>query len=140
MNDTSSLLKQAFLALQETQAKLDAADRRFSEPVAIVGMGCRFPGGAVDPEAFWTLLSEGRDAVSTVPRDRWNVEDYYDPNPDTPGKLVTRCGGFLDRPVDGFDAQFFEIAPREAVNMDPQQRLALEVAWEALENGGIDPA
>ena len=135
-----SLLKQAFLAMQELQAKLDRAERRNSEPIAIVGMGCRFPGGAVDPESFWTLLREGRNAISRVPAERWDVDAYYDPDPDAPGKMVTRYGGFLDRAADGFDAGFFEIAPREAASMDPQQRLALEVAWETLENAGVSPA
>ncbi len=139
ITEESSLLKQAFLAIQEMQAKLDAAERSSREPIAVIGMGCRLPGGVVDGETFWELLREGRDAVSTVPSARWNADDYYDPDPDRPGKMVTRQGGFLDQ-VDEFDARFFEIAPREAASMDPQQRLALEVAWEALENAGYAPA
>ncbi|MGC1782802.1 MAG: type I polyketide synthase, partial [Acidobacteriaceae bacterium] len=135
----SSLLKQALLAIQQMKAKLDAAERRNAEPIAAVGLGCRFPGDVVDGGTFWDLLREGRDAISVVPCDRWDADAYFDPNPDTPGKMVTRRGGFLDR-VDGFDARFFEIAPREAASMDPQQRLALEVAWETLENAGIAPA
>jgi acyl transferase domain-containing protein/acyl carrier protein len=135
----SSLLKQALLAIQQTQAKLDAAEGRNSEPIAIVGAGMRFPGGVIDAQSFWNLLAEGRDAISLVPRDRWDVDAYFNPDPDAQGKMVTRWGGFLDR-VDGFDARFFEIAPREAASMDPQQRLALEVAWETLENAGIAPA
>ena len=102
-------------------------------------MGCRFPGGAFDAESFWQMLRDGCDAISIVPADRWDADAYYDPDPDTPGKMVTRWGGFLDQ-VDTFDAKFFEIAPREAASMDPQQRLALEVAWEALENSGYAPA
>ncbi len=107
-------------------------------PIAVIGMGCRFPGGANDPAAFWRLLSEGRDAVRTVPADRWDVDAFYDANPDTVGKTYTRQAGFLDVPVDGFDAAFFGITPREAASMDPQQRLLLETCWEALEDAGQD--
>jgi myxalamid-type polyketide synthase MxaD len=105
------------------------------EPVAIIGMACRFPGGAEDPEAFWENLVRGRDAVGRVPADRWPVDDYYDPDPATPGRMNSPYGAFLDR-VDLFDPAFFGISPREAARVDPQQRLFLEVAWEALENGG----
>jgi acyl transferase domain-containing protein/acyl carrier protein len=105
------------------------------EPIAIIGMGCRLPG-ADTPEAFWQLLREGVDAIREVPPERWNIDAYYDPNPDAAGKMYTRWGGFLDH-IDGFDAQFFGIAPREAISMDPQQRLLLEVAWEAVENAGL---
>ncbi|MEW6491282.1 MAG: beta-ketoacyl synthase N-terminal-like domain-containing protein [Cyanobacteriota bacterium] len=104
------------------------------EPIAIIGVGCRFPG-AKNPEAFWQLLCNGVDAITEVPADRWDVDALYDPNPGSSGKMNTRWGGFLEQ-VDQFDAQFFGIAPREAVYMDPQQRLLLEVAWEALENAG----
>ncbi|HYH79591.1 MAG TPA: beta-ketoacyl synthase N-terminal-like domain-containing protein, partial [Longimicrobium sp.] len=107
------------------------------EPVAIVGVGCRFPG-ADGPEAFWRLLEDGVDAVREVPADRWDLDRLYDPDPAVPGKMTTRWGGFLDA-VDRFDAEFFSISPREAARMDPQQRLLLEVAWEALEDAGIDP-
>ena len=110
-----------------------------NEPIAIVGAGCRFPGGADDLESFWRLLRDRVDAVGDVPPDRWDLDRWYDPNPDAPGKMYTRCGGFLER-VDRFDPQFFGIAPREAVAMDPQHRLLLEVAWEALENAGCAPA
>ncbi|MCI0395168.1 MAG: acyltransferase domain-containing protein, partial [Chloroflexi bacterium] len=108
-----------------------------TEPIAVIGMGCRFPG-ADSPAAFWQLLQGGVDAISEVPPDRWDVEAHYDATPDTPGKTFTRYGGFLNQ-VDGFDASFFGIAPREAVSMDPQQRLLLEVSWEALENAGQRP-
>ncbi|HVC90457.1 MAG TPA: polyketide synthase, partial [Acidobacteriaceae bacterium] len=134
----SALLKQAFLAVQEMQAKLEAAELRSREPIAIIGLGCRFPGAVVNGDTFWDLLREGRDAISLVPPDRWDADAYYDPDPDQPGKMVTRWGGFLDQ-IDQFDAKFFEIAPREAASMDPQQRLALEVAWETLENAGVAP-
>ncbi len=107
------------------------------EPIAIIGIGCRFPG-AKNPEAFWQLLHQGGDAISEVPADRWNADQFYDPEPGKPGKMSTRWGGFLDQ-VDGFDAAFFGISPREVERMDPQQRLVLEVAWEAIENAGIAP-
>jgi acyl transferase domain-containing protein/NADP-dependent 3-hydroxy acid dehydrogenase YdfG/acyl carrier protein len=104
-------------------------------PIAIVGIGCRFPGSADGPAAFWRLLCEGADAVTEIPPDRWSVRAFYDPEPGTPGKTYTRWGGFLKR-IDQFDANFFGIAPREARLMDPQQRLLLEVVYEALEDGG----
>src|SRR4051812_1534925 len=106
-----------------------------AEPIAIVGIGCRFPGGASSPAAFWRLLKDGVDAVSEVPADRWDAGALYHPDPEVPGKASTRWGAFLDRLAD-FDAAFFGISPREAVRMDPQQRLLLEVAWEALEDAG----
>jgi thioester reductase-like protein len=108
-----------------------------TDAIAIIGMGCRFPG-ADSPEAFWQVLSNGVDAISEIPGDRWNVEEFYDPEPGKQGKMSTRWGGFLEQ-VDRFDAEFFGISPREAERMDPQQRLTLEVAWEALENAGIVP-
>jgi amino acid adenylation domain-containing protein len=105
------------------------------EPIAIIGIGCRFPG-AEDPLAFWKLLSEGRDAVREVPADRWKIEKLYDPDPSKPGKMRSRWGGFLDQ-IDQFDWRLFRIPPREARYMDPQHRLLLEVAWEALEDAGL---
>ncbi|MBW4696825.1 MAG: polyketide synthase [Aphanocapsa lilacina HA4352-LM1] len=112
---------------------------RVGEPIAIVGMGCRFPGGAENPERFWQLLRDGVDAIGDVPPERWNLADLYDPDPGAPGKTCTRRGGFLEQ-VDRFDAEFFGISPPEAQRMDPQQRLVLEVAWEALEDAAIVPA
>jgi acyl transferase domain-containing protein/acyl carrier protein len=108
------------------------------EPIAVVGMGCRFPGGADDPEAFWRLLCDGFDAVGEVPPDRWDADAWYDPDPEAAGRTCSRWGAFLG-PVDRFDAAFFGISPREAQAMDPQQRLLLEVAWEALEDAGLAP-
>ncbi len=108
-----------------------------AEPIAIIGMGCRFPG-ADNPDEFWQLLSQGVDAISEVPEDRWDRDALYDPNPDAPGKMITRHGGFLKQ-IDQFEPQFFGISPREAARMDPQQRLLLEVTWEALEDAGIAP-
>jgi acyl transferase domain-containing protein/acyl carrier protein len=106
------------------------------EGIAIIGIGCRFPGGVSDAEAFWKLLVEGRDAVSEVPADRWNVERFYDPEPGLAGKSIAKRGGFLDA-IDQFDPQFFGISPREAPYVDPQHRLVLETAWEAIEDAGI---
>ncbi|MEA5595933.1 aminotransferase class III-fold pyridoxal phosphate-dependent enzyme [Rivularia sp. UHCC 0363] len=107
------------------------------EPIAIIGIGCRFPN-ANNPESFWKLLRNGIDAIAQVPSYRWDVDAYYDPDPNTKGKMNTRWGGFLDC-VDQFDPGFFGISPREAERMDPQQRLVLEIAWEALENAAIAP-
>ncbi len=107
--------------------------------VAIVGIGCRFPGGVRDVAALWRLLAEGRDAITEIPADRIDVAHYYDPVPATPGRMMTRWGGFLEG-IDQFDAGFFGISPREAERMDPQQRLLLETAWEALEDAGADLA
>jgi acyl carrier protein len=108
-----------------------------SEPIAIVGMAGRFPG-APDVASFWRLLRDGVDAVSEAPRGRWDAAALFDADPKAPGKLSTRWGGFLDQ-VDRFDPHFFGISPREAMHIDPQQRLALELAWEALEDAGIPP-
>ena len=108
------------------------------EPVAIVGIACRFPGGADSPASFWRNLRDEADAVGDVPAARWLAADYYDPDPGLPGKMVSPRGGFLTD-VAGFDAEFFGITPREAREMDPQQRLALELAWEAVEDAGISP-
>src|SRR3954469_23204242 len=105
------------------------------EPIAIVGLGCRFPG-APNPSAFWELLVNGADAIAEIPADRFSVDTLYQAGPPSPGRISTRWGGFL-RDLDTFDAEFFGIAPREASQLDPQQRLLLEVAWEALEDAGI---
>ncbi len=107
------------------------------EPIAIVGIGCRFPGGANSPKAFWNLLKRGKDAIVKVPKDRWDIRRFYDENPDKPGKMYVKKGGFLKEKIDHFDPLFFGISPREAESLDPQQRLLLEVSWEAFEDAGI---
>jgi acyl transferase domain-containing protein/acyl carrier protein/protein-L-isoaspartate O-methyltransferase len=128
--------KRLALLAMDLEARLTSGPARTT--IAVVGIGCRLPGGVYGPDDFWTLLQEGRDAVSEVPPDRWPLDRYYDPNPDAPHRMSTRFGGFLDD-IRGFDADFFGISPREAASMDPQQRLFLEVAWEALEHAGINP-
>jgi phthiocerol/phenolphthiocerol synthesis type-I polyketide synthase E len=133
-----STIKRTLLALEKMQQKYEALEYRQHEPIAIIGMGCRFPGGVSDPDDYWKLLQEGVDAIKEVPDDRWNIDAYYHQDPDAPGKMDTRWGGFLDK-VDTFDAYFFQISPREAEKMDPQQRLLLEVAWKALEHAGTSP-
>ncbi|MDR7169761.1 acyl transferase domain-containing protein [Nocardia kruczakiae] len=123
-------------ALRAARERL--AEPRPAEPIAIVGIGCRFPGGITDPDSLWDVVAGGVDATGEQPGDRWDVQRFYDPDPDKPGTIYTTRGGFLDA-VDMFDADFFGISPREAHAMDPQQRLLLEIAWEAVENAGIAP-
>ncbi|MET9359920.1 type I polyketide synthase [Streptomyces sp. NPDC006632] len=137
-NETyEALLRGALARIEELEAAVDEARESSSRPgpVAIVGMGCRFPG-AEGPDAYWKLLSEGRDAVTEVPADRWDIDAYYDPDPDAPGKMSTRHGGFIDG-LTQFDASLFGISAREAASIDPQQRLLMEVSWEAFEHAGM---
>ena len=136
--DELSLSKQMFLALKQAETKLEMMERSRSEAIAIIGIGCRFPGNANTPESFWELLSNGKDSVREIPLERWDIDSYYDPNPDTPGKMYIRHAALVDR-VDLFDPQFFGISGREAHSLDPQQRFILEVTWEALERAGINP-
>jgi phthiocerol/phenolphthiocerol synthesis type-I polyketide synthase D len=114
-----------------------AARIAVAEPVAVVGIGCRFPGGA-GPDDYWSFLIDGGDAIVEVPPDRWDADEFFDPDPLSPGRMPSKWGGFLPD-VAGFDADFFGISPREAEAMDPQQRLLLEVAWEALAHAGAAP-
>ncbi|MGA5462615.1 type I polyketide synthase [Mycobacterium sp. NPDC050041] len=114
------------------------SDRGTPTPLAVVGIGCRLPGGADSPDGYWSLLTSGTDATRDVPESRWSAERFHDPNPSKVGKMVTRRGGFL-ADIDQFDPQFFGISPREAHSIDPQQRLMLQTTWEALEDAGIPP-
>lgn len=134
----AALLPAADRASREPEVPRHAPAGR-AEPIAIVGVGCRFPGSANSADALWELLLAGTDAVTEVPRERWDVDAYYDPDPAAVGKMYTRWGGFVDH-IQSFDHAFFGITPREARNMDPQQRMLLEVSWEALEHAGIPPS
>ena len=138
IDEAMSPIKRALMEIRELRAKVAALEGVRAEPIAIVGVGLRFPGGVRDLESFEKLLFAGVDAISEIPADRWSTATLYDADPDAPGRLITRHGGFLDD-VDAFDADFFGVSPREAESMDPQQRLVLEVAWEGLENAGVSP-
>ncbi|MFN6560885.1 MAG: type I polyketide synthase [Nostoc sp. ChiSLP01] len=130
--------KRLLFALDEALAKIEATERSKNEPIAVIGMGCRFPGGANNPETLWQLLCDGLDATREVPKERWDIDSHYHPDPDIPGKIYVRSAGFLSE-IDQFEPQFFGISPREAASTDPQQRLLLEVCWEALERAGEAP-
>jgi acyl transferase domain-containing protein len=138
--DRRTVITEALRKIDELTARLEIAEKGDTEPIAVIGMGCRFPGGVNNPDQYWQLLQEGRSGIVRVPPQRWDADAFYSDDHTVAGTICTRQGGFLTgwRP-DEFDAEFFGIAPREAAAMDPQQRLLLEVACEALENAGITP-
>lgn len=133
-------LEEANAEITRLRAKLAARDDEgeAGEPIALVGMGCRYPGGVRTPDEFWELLSSGRDILRDIPDERWDVDAYFDPEMSVPGKMYVRKGHYLDD-IDQFDPQFFGLSPREAESLDPQQRLVMEVSWETLEHAGIAP-
>jgi len=139
-NETTELspVKRALLEVRQMRARLEAFEQERKEPIAVIGVGCRFPGGVQNTQDLWQLLVNGVDAIREVPPERWDVDAFYDSDPQAAGKMYTRWGGFLDG-IDQFDPQFFNLSPREAEDLDPQQRLLLEVTWEALENAGQAP-
>lgn len=138
--DRRAIITEALRKIDDLTAKLASAEKLQTEPIAVVGIGCRLPGGVDNSDQFWKFLDDGGNGVIRVPADRWDADEFYSPDHTVPGTICNREGGFLTswRP-DEFDAEFFSIAPREAAAMDPQQRLLLEVAWEALEDARINP-
>ncbi|WP_163687468.1 type I polyketide synthase [Mycolicibacterium litorale] len=137
-SDRRAIITEALRKIDDLSARLAVAEQGETEPIAVVGLGCRLPGGVSDPDGFWQLLQDGRSGIVRVPEQRWDADAFYSADNGVPGTICTREGGFLTswRP-DEFDAEFFGISPREAAAMDPQQRLLLEVSWEALEHAGI---
>jgi phthiocerol/phenolphthiocerol synthesis type-I polyketide synthase C len=136
--DRRAIFTEALHKIDELTARLEIAEKGDTEPIAVVGMGCRFPGGVNNPDQYWQLLRDGRSGVVRVPAERWDADAFYSEDNSVPGTICTRDGGFITSwQPDEFDAEFFGIAPREAAAMDPQQRLLLEVTWEALEYAGI---
>src|ERR1700759_2741963 len=138
--DRRAIITEALRKIDDLTARLEIAEKADVEPIAVVGMACRLPGGVSTPADYWQLLRDGDSGVIRVPEDRWGADAYFSSAHTRPGTICNREGGFLPswRP-DEFDAEFFGISPREAVAMDPQQRLLLEVCWEALEGAGGDP-
>ncbi|WP_131813896.1 beta-ketoacyl synthase N-terminal-like domain-containing protein, partial [Mycolicibacter kumamotonensis] len=137
-SDRRSIVAEALRKIDDLTARLAVAEAGDTEPIAVVGLGCRFPGGVDDPAGFWRLLCAEGSGIVRVPAERWDADAFYSSDHSVPGTICSREGGFLTswRP-DEFDAEFFGISPREADAMDPQQRLLMEVAWEALEHAGI---
>ena len=134
-------MEEANAEITRLKAELVAREGEGSskEPIAIIGMGCRYPGGVRTPDEFWHLLSSGKDILRDIPDDRWDIDSHFDPEITVPGKMYVRQGYYLDD-IDQFDPQFFGLSPREAESLDPQQRLVMEVSWETLEHAGIAPS
>ena len=137
-SDRRAIITEALRKIDDLTARLEIAEQGDTEPIAVVGIGCRLPGGADTPDRFWRMLQDGESGIVAVPAERWDADAFFADDHSIPGTIVSKQGGFLTswRP-DEFDAEFFGISPREAAAMDPQQRLLLEVTWEALENAGI---
>ncbi|WP_343709354.1 polyketide synthase, partial [Mycobacterium sp.] len=140
-SDRRAIITEALRKIDDLTARLEIAEKGDTEPIAVVGIGCRLPGGADSPAEFWRMLQDGGSGIVAVPAERWDADAFFAEDHSVPGTIVSKKGGFLTswRP-DEFDAEFFGISPREAAAMDPQQRLLLEVTWEALENAGITAA
>jgi acyl transferase domain-containing protein/NADPH:quinone reductase-like Zn-dependent oxidoreductase/NADP-dependent 3-hydroxy acid dehydrogenase YdfG/acyl carrier protein len=136
----ADVLKKTFIALKKSQARVLELEMRRSEPIAVIGMACRLPGGANDPSLLWDLLRRGAHASIPIPAERWPHERFYHPAADAPGQTHATHANFITAPIDAFDAPFFGISAKEAVSLDPQQRLLLEVCWETMEDAGVDPA
>ncbi len=136
--DRRAIVTEALRKIDDLTARLAIAEKGDTEPIAVVGIGCRLPGGVNNPDQYWRLLHDGASGIVRVPADRWDADAYYSADHMVPGTICSREGGFLTswQPAE-FDAEFFGISPREADAMDPQQRLLLEVGWEALEDAGI---
>ena len=134
-----SPIKKALYEIRSLKGKLQDLTQAQNEPIAIVGVGLRFPGGASDAASYWKILADRLNTVTEIPASRWKIDDYFDSDPEAPGKMYSRHGSFL-ADAAGFDAHMFGVSPREALELDPQHRIALEVAWEALENAGCSPA
>src|SRR3978361_1124760 len=138
--DRRGIVTEALRKIDDLSARLEIAEKGDTEPIAVVGMGCRFPGGVSNPAEYWKLLRDGVSGVIRVPAARWDADAYYSEDNTVPGTICNREGGFLTSwQPDEFDAEFFGMSPREAAGMDPQQRLLLAIAWEALEKQGITP-
>lgn len=137
---SAEVLKKTFIALKKSQARVRELEMRHNEPIAVVGMACRLPGGANDPGLLWDLLKRGDHASIPIPPERWSHERFHHPDPNVPGQTHATHANFITAPIDAFDAPFFGISGKEAIGLDPQQRLLLEVSWEALEDAGINPS